>query len=69
MKVKPKLAYRHVNYPKSTALDPSVTYEAVHATNQPNWKEEGKIFVDGPGGAPEMLLVSGEYTIVEGGDE
>lgn len=65
MRVKPKLAYRHANYPASTALDPAKVYEAVHATNQPDWKEKGKIFVDSPNGAPEMLLMEGEYEIVE----
>ena len=65
MKVQPKLAYRHANYPSNTALDPTRATEAVHATNQPDWEAEGKIFVDSPNGAPEMLLLRGEYTIIE----
>ena len=65
MRIKPKLAYRHANYPASTALDPSEVYDAVHATNQPDWEAEGKVFVESPGGAPEMLLSRDEYEIVE----
>jgi|LakMenE01Jun11ns_1017448.scaffolds.fasta_scaffold9959384_23 hypothetical protein len=65
MKVRPNLAYRHANYPSNTALDPKAVIDATPATNQPNWECEGKIFVECPNGAPELLLVAGEYTIVE----
>ncbi len=64
LRIRPKHAYRHASYPASTALDPTVTYDAVHATNQPDWKKQGKIFVESPGNAPEMLLKKGEYAIV-----
>ena len=63
MKVKPKLAYRHANYPKST----SVVAEAqscVVATNQPDWENDAKIFVDCRGGAPEMLLTKDDYLVI-----
>jgi len=65
MKIKPNLAYRHVNYPSNTALDPNKVYDAIPATNQPNWEAEGKIFVESPNNAPEMLLMKGEYKIIK----
>ena len=64
LRIRPKRAYRHANYPESTALDPTVVYDAVHATNQPDWKKQGKIFVESPGNAPELLLEKGDYEIV-----
>lgn len=65
MKVRPKLAYRHANYPHNTALDPNKVYVAELATNQPEWEEKGKIFLPCPNGAPEMLLDNTEYEVVE----
>lgn len=64
MKIKPKLAYCHANYPMSTALDPNKIYDAAPATNQPDWDKQAKIFVECPNGAPEILLKSGEYTVI-----
>lgn len=58
VKVQPKLNYWHPGL--GIRLDCHKTYNAIHATNQPNWKEERKIFVD------EILLKKGEYTIIKG---
>jgi hypothetical protein len=41
-------------------MDTERVYHAVHATNQPNWREKKLIF------AGEHLLEDGEYVIVEG---
>jgi hypothetical protein len=65
MRVRPKLAYRHANYPSNTALDPARVYDAEIATNQPDYEAKGKIFVQGPNGAPAMLLERGEYETVD----
>jgi hypothetical protein len=58
VKIKPKLAYRNPCYPINE-MDPNKVYDAVHATNQPNWKERKAIFAGG------HLLEDGEYTIVK----
>jgi hypothetical protein len=57
MKIKPKLAYRNPCIPINE-MDTDKVYDAVHATNQPDWQEEKKIFAGG------HLLKEGEYTIV-----
>jgi len=59
MKVKPKLAYRFANSNESTGLNPNKVYNAIIATNQPEHKEKGKIFID------DMLLERGEYIIIK----
>jgi hypothetical protein len=64
MTIKPILAFRHVNFPADTALNPDRTYYAEHATNQPDWTAKGLIFVDSIG-APEHLLETGEYIVVD----
>jgi len=62
MLIRPKLAFRHAGYLSPTALDPEKTYEATPATNQPEC--EGKVFVQCPNGAPELLLERDDYDIV-----
>ncbi len=64
MNITPKLAYRHAGYPANTALDTSKVYPATIATNQPNYKKRGLVFVDCPNGAPEMLLSRAQYEVV-----
>lgn len=39
-------------------LDKNRVYSASHATNQPEWQQKGKIFVE------EVLLSHGEYTVI-----
>jgi hypothetical protein len=56
MKVKPNESYKLLG--TSTTLDKNRTYNADHATNQPDWEERGLIFVE------EILLEKGEYEIV-----
>ena len=56
MKVKPKENYKL--YCTRIKISKDKIYDAVIATNQPNYKEEGKIFVD------EILLTKDEYDIV-----
>mgnify|MGYP003463596259 CR=1 FL=1 len=65
MKIKPKLAFRH--FSGGPSLDTSKVYEAILATNQPNWKEEGKIFVrfSATDESNSILLVREDYDIVE----
>ena len=45
MKVKPNQAFRHANYPASTAVS-TEPQTCVLATNQPEWEAECKIFVE-----------------------
>ena len=67
MKVKPKLSYELLG--TNIKLSKDKEYEAEWATNQPNWMENGKIFVinaendthDDPLG---FLLEKNEYKIV-----
>lgn len=60
MKIKPTKAWRNPCAPINR-MSTSQVYEASHATNQPNWKEEGKIFAGG------HLLKHGEYVIIPEG--
>ena len=65
MRIKPLENWRHAGYPADTALDTENTYLAIPATNQPKWKEQGKVFVECPNGAPELCLNKREYEIAE----
>ena len=61
MKIQPKENYSMSGYGR---LDKTKTYDAVHATNQPNWKENGLVFVlPNDGMRIELLLKTGEYVI------
>ena len=55
MKVKPKENYKLLG--TSIVLNKNKTYNAVIATNQPNYKKKGLIFVDG------VLLNANEYIV------
>ena len=55
IKVQPKLNYKLLG--TDIHLDSTKTYNAIFAANQPNWKEEGKIYCD------LILLKKGEYTV------
>ena len=57
MLVKPKLNYRL--YATNISVSKDKTYKATIATNQPNYKERGAVFVN------EILLEKCEYTIVK----
>ena len=57
MLVKPNKNYKMLWTNKCVWTDQ--TYKAIIATNQPNYKEKGAIFIN------EILLEKGEYTIVE----
>ena len=62
MKIKPKLNYSMSKYGQ---LNKDKIYSAFEATNQDNWKEEGKIFVRPNDDLPiELLLKRGEYEII-----
>ena len=56
MKVKPKENYKLLG--TSIVLNKDKIYNAVIATNQPNYKEKGLIFVN------EVLLNKKEYIII-----
>ena len=63
MKIKPKLNYSMSGYGQ---LKKDKIYSAVDATNQPNWKEEGKIFVEANEDLTiELLLKQGEYELIK----
>ena len=79
MKVKPNDDWKMDGTgPDYIQLDKTKVYVAIHATNQPDWEEEGKIFVIGLSDGPEdpvstrlagigFLLKKGEYEITEHG--
>ncbi len=57
MRVKPNENYKLLG--TSIELDKERVYDAVKATNQPNYEEEGLIFVS------EILLNKNEYVVVD----
>tara|TARA_R100000353_G_scaffold131914_1_gene93571 strand:+ start:190 stop:363 length:174 start_codon:yes stop_codon:yes gene_type:complete len=57
MRVKPNKNYKLLG--TSIELDKEKVYDAVKATNQPNYEEEGLIFVS------EILLNKNEYVVVD----
>lgn len=62
MKIKPKLNYSVSGYGE---LNKDKIYSAIDATNQDNWKKEGKIFVQPNDDLPiELLLKRGDYEIL-----
>lgn len=62
MKIKPKLDYSMSGYGQ---LNKDKIYSAINATNQDNWKKDGKIFVLPNDDLPiELLLKHGEYEII-----
>lgn len=70
MKIRPLLAFHAVGMPHTLRLNPSLIYPAIHATNQPDWKAKGKIFVsydpaDTMREGDSILLENGDYTIIE----
>ena len=75
MKVRPNGDFRMAGTgPDYIRLDKTKVYRAIHAKNQPDWEEKGKIFVLGAendncsGGGIGFLLEKGEYEIVREGD-
>ena len=58
MRVKVHGAYRSAGYPRDGALDPNKTYEAIIASNQPDYENLGLVFVG------EILLDRTEYTVI-----
>jgi hypothetical protein len=63
MKIQPKLNYSMSGYGQ---LNKDKIYSAIDATNQPNWKEEGKIFVEANEDLTiELLLKQGEYELIK----
>lgn len=47
-------------------LDPTKVYECSHASNQPEWKDKGMIFIhERPVNPVGVLLERGEYDLVE----
>ena len=63
MKIKPKLNYSMSFYGQ---LNKDKTYNAVLATNQPDYESEGKIFVEANDDLRiELLLKRGEYEIIK----
>jgi len=63
MKIQPKLNYSMSGYGQ---LNKDKIYSAVDATNQPDWKEEGKIFVEANDDLTiELLLKQGEYELIK----
>jgi hypothetical protein len=51
----------------SIKLSRAYEYEAIHATNQPNWKKEGKVFVKHGFGEDEWTpcIDARDYRIVK----
>tara|TARA_R100001143_G_C3244858_1_gene80835 strand:- start:287 stop:460 length:174 start_codon:yes stop_codon:yes gene_type:complete len=57
MRIKPNESYKLLG--TTLQLDKGRVYDAVKATNQPNYEEEGLIFVS------EILLNKNEYQVVD----
>lgn len=68
MTIQPKLPFRllGVGYNAPT-LDHTRVYDAVPATNQPDWQKKGKVFVsfNNDSEEPSILLERGDYDIIE----
>lgn len=65
MKIKPKMDYELSG--TEIKMNKNKIYNAVPATNQPEWKKKGKIFAEVHGypyGIGHFLLEKGEYTII-----
>ena len=56
MRVRPKMNFKMMG--TSETLDKTKAYKAIKATNQPDWKAKGLIFVG------NFLLSTGEYDVV-----
>ena len=63
MRIKPNRSYKLLG--TTMKLDSRRIYPASHATNQPDWKARGAIFVFPGENFDSMLLVDGEYTITK----
>lgn len=68
MIIQPKEDFRLLgmgcNFPK---LDKNNHYQARLATNQPDWKEKGKVLVSffNDSEEPSILLEEGDYNVIE----
>lgn len=58
MKIKPKENYKLLGTYPYISVDKDKVYDAVIATNEPNYKEEGLVFCG------DILLKKGEYIII-----
>jgi hypothetical protein len=68
-RVKPKMDFTMAGTWPRIKLDKTKEYEAIHASNQPDWEEEGKIFVIGAendGGDIGFLLSRDDYLLIGG---
>jgi hypothetical protein len=65
--VRPKSAFTNVGGTFGVRLNPKRIYRAVIATNQPNYKKRGLIFIDvkQKAGTDEFLLDKEDYIIVK----
>ena len=66
MKVKPLNDFKLLG--TGIRLSKNKIYEAINATNQPNWKSRGLIFItnaEGDSSEIGFLLDSTDYTIIE----
>lgn len=61
--IRPLKSFSHANYSK-LGLIAGNEYEAIHATNQPDWNEKGKVFAMIPKTGASLLLENGEYELV-----
>ena len=71
MKIRPVMNFRLWHWHANLAVDSTLEYDAIDATNQPDWEAEGKVFLlCGYKGEPcadgveYMLLSRGEYETV-----
>ena len=58
MVVRPKKNFRHVSWSSIETLDKTQAYMATKATNQPDWKAKGLIFVG------NFLLSKDDYDVI-----
>jgi len=67
-KVRPKKDYRNMStyITGGLELDTNKIYDFQSATNQPDWKKKGKIFVYEDEDGESIMLEKGEYEITDG---
>lgn len=67
MIIKPHENYHMVGTDSNLRLDKTRNYVARPATNQPDWKEKGKVFVsfDDDSEEPSILLDKFDYDIIQ----
>lgn len=60
MKIRTNLTFKLLG---TDQVFPEGEYEAIPASNQPNWEKEGKVFIENENGCG-LLLEKGDYVVL-----